>query len=216
VNIGKNKDVPNEEAAENYQANFELLAPWADYVAINISSPNTPNLRELQRSENLEELLGTLSKAVKGRVPLLVKIAPELSEGEIEAAVGICMKYEIDGVIATNTTTTRDGLASPNIDTIGAGGLSGQPLRQRATDVIETVFRHSKGNLAIIGVGGIFSGDDAFAKIAAGASLVQAYTGFVYGGPTFARDVNTRLAEILKERGFSSVDQAVGSGVSTV
>ena len=215
INIGKNKDVPNEEATANYLASFNLLAGYADYVAINISSPNTPNLRELQRSENLDELLGALSNAANGRVPLLVKIAPDLSEGEIEAAVDICLKYRIDGIIATNTTISRDGLRSANVESIGAGGLSGQPLRKKAKFVIETIYRCSKGTLPIIGVGGILTGDDAFEKIAAGASLVQAYTGFIYGGPTFARDVNIRLAEILKERGFSSVDEAVGSGVST-
>jgi dihydroorotate dehydrogenase len=213
INIGKNKDVPNEEATENYLASFNLLADYADYVAINISSPNTPNLRDLQRWENLDELLRELSKEAKNRVPLLVKIAPDLSEGEIEAAVDICLNYGIDGIIATNTTISREGLSSPNVDSIGAGGLSGRPIRRKATGVIETIYRHSKGKLPIVGVGGIFRGDDAFEKIAAGASLVQAYTGFIYGGPTFARDVNIRLAEILKERGFSTVDKAVGSGV---
>ena len=213
VNIGKNKDVPIEEAAENYLASFRLLADLADYVAINISSPNTPNLRDLQRSENLDELLGVLSEAARNRIPLLVKIAPDLSEGEIEEVVDICLKYTIDGLIATNTTISRDNLSSPNVDRIGSGGLSGRPLREKANGVIEAIHRHSKGKLPIIGVGGIFTGDDAFEKIAAGASLVQAYTGFIYGGPTFARDVNVRLAQILSERGFASVDEAVGSGV---
>jgi dihydroorotate dehydrogenase len=214
INIGKNKDVPNEEATENYLASFDLLADDADYVAVNISSPNTPDLRELQRSQNLDELLGALSKAAANRVPLLIKIAPDLSEGEIEAAVDVCLKYEIAGIIATNTTISRDGLASANVEGIGAGGLSGRPLRQKATGVVKTIYRHSKGKLPIVGVGGIFTGDDAFEKIAAGASLVQAYTGFIYGGPTFARDVNVRLAQILRERGFSSVGEAVGSGLS--
>lgn len=210
VNIGKNKDVPIEEATENYLASFELLAPDADYVAINISSPNTPNLRELQRSENLEELLSSLSNAAAGRVPILVKIAPDLSESEIEAVVDICLRYGMAGVIATNTTIGRDGLKTQISE---VGGLSGKPLRSRATEVIRTIVRHSGGSLPIIGVGGVFSGDDAFEKIAAGASLVQAYTGFIYGGPTFARDVNLRLAELLKERGFSTVDEAIGSGL---
>jgi dihydroorotate dehydrogenase len=210
VNIGKNKDVPIELATENYLSAFELLAPHADYVAINISSPNTPNLRELQRSENLEELLGELSHAASGRVPLLVKIAPDLSEPEIEAAVGVCVKYAIAGIIATNTTIGREGLKTQAVE---AGGLSGEPLRSRSTEVIRTIYRYAKGRLPIVGVGGLFTGDDAFEKIAAGASLVQAYTGFIYGGPTFARDVNIRLAQILKNRGFSTIDQAVGSGV---
>lgn len=215
VNIGKNKDVPIEEATENYLASFELLEPHADYVAINISSPNTPNLRELQKAENLDELLGALSTAANGRVPLLVKIAPDLSEGEIEAAADICLKHKIAGIIATNTTTGRDGVRSSNVEAIGAGGLSGRPLRQKANDVIKAIYRYSNGKLPIVGVGGVFTGDDAFEKIAAGSSLVQAYTGFVYAGPRFARDVNVRLAEILKERGFPGVDEAVGSGASS-
>ena len=210
VNIGKNKDVPIDEATENYQTSFELLAPHADYVAINISSPNTPNLRDLQRSENLAELLGVLSKAASGRVPLLVKIAPDLSESEIEAAVDICISYGIAGIIATNTTIGREGLKTRTTE---AGGLSGKPLRSKSTEVIRSIYRHANGRLPIVGVGGVFTGDDAFEKIAAGASLVQAYTGFIYGGPTFARDVNIRLAQIFKERGFSAIDQAVGSGV---
>lgn len=214
VNIGKNKDVPIEEATENYLASFELLAPYADYVAINVSSPNTPNLRELQRAENLEELLASLSKAAAGRVPLLVKIAPDLSEAEIESMVDSCLKYGVAGIIATNTTIGRDGLDSADAERIGAGGLSGSPLRSRATEVISIIYRYSKGALPIMGVGGIFTGEDAFEKISAGAALVQAYTGFIYGGPTFARDVNARLAEILSERGFSSIDEAIGSGVS--
>ena len=213
VNIGKNKDVANEDATGNYLSCFELLAPFADYVAINISSPNTPNLRKLQQSENLDELLGALSGAAKGQVPLLVKIAPDLTEAEIEAAADICLKHGIAGMIATNTTISRDGLRSAGAARIGAGGLSGKPLRARATEVIQTVYKHTQGKLPIIGVGGIFSGEDAFEKIAAGASLLQAYTGFIYGGPAFPRDVNARLAEILTERDYSSVDQAVGSGI---
>lgn len=227
VNIGKNKDVPNEEATENYLASFRLLQPLADYVAINISSPNTPNLRELQRSENLDELLGELQHAnwdISGQQeagrsssarpkPLLVKIAPDLSEAEIEAAVDTCRKHDVSGIIATNTTTGRSGLRTPNVAKMGAGGLSGRPLTTRSTEVVSAIFKYTKGNLPIIGVGGIFNAQDAFEKIAAGASLVQAYTGFIYGGPTFARDVNEGLANLLKEKGFSSVDEAVGSGV---
>ena len=218
VNIGRNKDVSNEEAIKNYLDSLRLLRPVADYIAVNISSPNTPNLRELQRSENLDELLGTLQDSNQDtsgrdrRKPILVKIAPDLAEAEIEAAVDICIKHDISGIIATNTTIERQGLRTPNLQRIGAGGLSGRPLTLRSTKVVSTIFKYSKGNLPIIGVGGIFDAQGAFDKIAAGASLVQAYTGFIYGGPTFARDVNEGLAKILKERGFSSVDAAVGSG----
>ena len=223
INIGKNKDVPNEEATENYLAAFELLRPFADYIAINISSPNTPNLRELQRSDNLDELLGVLQDAnwepaanvgdasgSRPAKPLLVKIAPDLSDGEIEAAVDICQKHDVSGIIATNTTIDRDGLRSPDVSKIGAGGLSGRPLEARSTAVISKIYKYSKGKLPIIGVGGVFDAQDAFNKIAAGASLVQAYTGFVYKGPGFARDVNEGLVRILAERNFSSINEAVG------
>ncbi len=215
VNIGKNKLVPNEEAVENYLKSFDLVHPVADYIAINISSPNTPNLRELQKSENLDELLRALQNRNKELValPLVVKIAPDLSENEIEAAVDICQRHEIAGIIATNTTISRDSLKTKNPANFGAGGLSGKPLAKRSNEVISTIYRYSKGKLPIIGVGGIFTAEDAFEKIASGASLLQAYTGFIYGGPSFALTVNEGLAEILKKKGFDSLDDAIGSGV---
>ncbi|CAN5376058.1 quinone-dependent dihydroorotate dehydrogenase [soil metagenome] len=232
VNIGKNKYVPNDEATENYLKSFELVHPVADYIAVNISSPNTPNLRELQRAENLDELLGALQQrnrvlssnfswqnepkrptevGTQSGKPLLVKIAPDLGEGEIEAIVEIAIKYELSGIIATNTTISRDGLTTEEVESIGAGGVSGRPLTERSTEVISTIYRYSNGKLPIIGVGGIFSAEDAFAKIAAGASLIQAYTGFVYGGPAFAEIINNGLAAMISERGFGSLDEAVGS-----
>lgn len=214
VNIGKNKDVPNEEAIENYLASFDLAHPVADYIAVNVSSPNTPNLRELQKAENLEELLGTLQKRNHelNAKPLLVKIAPDLAENEIEQIVDICLRLNLSGIIATNTTISRANLNTPNknVEEIGAGGLSGKPLTIRSTEIISTIYKYSKGNLPIIGVGGIFTPEDAFDKIAAGACLLQAYTGFVYQGFTFARDINFGLARIIKEKGFKSLDEAVG------
>lgn len=219
VNIGKNKNVPNEEATENYLKTFELIHEHADYVAVNISSPNTPNLRELQKADSLDELLSELQKRnveLSGGKPkpLLVKIAPDLTEAEIESIVDIAIRYELAGIIATNTTISRDGLKTKDVENIGAGGLSGRPLTKRSTEVISSIYRYSKGTIPIVGVGGIFDAKDAFDKIAAGASLIQAYTGFVYGGPYFARDVNVGLARILREYGFSSLDEAVGSGIS--
>ena len=242
VNIGKNKDIPNEEATENYLKSFDLVHPVADYIAVNISSPNTPNLRELQKAENLEGLLlelqarnrgvtgssggnASVNERATGKVdgtlvnkrfsafgkPLLVKIAPDLTEAEIEAIVEIALRFDLSGIIATNTTVSREGLNSIDIEKIGAGGLSGRPLTERSTEVISSIYRCSKGKLPIIGVGGIFTAEDAFEKIAAGASLIQAYTGFVYGGPSFAKDLNRGLAALLKERGFRSLDEAVGS-----
>jgi dihydroorotate dehydrogenase len=213
VNIGRNKDVPNERAVENYVGAFDVIRPAADYVTINISSPNTPGLRELQRSENIEELLSALQTRNRkyGGLPLLVKIAPDLAEAEIEAIVDICIRLEVDGVVATNTTISRDGLKTPGVESPGAGGISGRPLTDRSTQLIRTIYRYSHGRLPIIGVGGIFTAQDAFDKIAAGACLLQAYTGFIYSGPSFARDINAGLKAILDERGFKNLDEAVGS-----
>lgn len=215
VNIGRNKNVPNEEAVENYLASFELIHGLADYIAVNVSSPNTPNLRELQRAESLDELLAALQSRNQelGHKPLLVKVAPDLIEEQIADIVHVCGQHKISGIIATNTTTERQGLRTTDADRVGAGGLSGKPLAGRANEVIKSVFRLSNGELPIIGVGGIFTAEDAFEKIAAGASLLQAYTGFIYGGPAFARNINNGLLRILNEKGFSNLDGAVGSDV---
>jgi dihydroorotate dehydrogenase len=220
VNIGRNKDVPNEEATANYTACFEIVHQVADYIVVNVSSPNTPGLRELQNADNLDELLGTLqqrndelSAGGARPKPLLVKIAPDLTEAEIETIVDLCIRHSIAGIVATNTTISREGLRTPDVAKIGAGGLSGMPLRQRSTDVIAAIFLHSKGKIPIIGVGGIFTADDAFEKISAGASLLQAYTGFIYHGPSFPTQINKGLSDLLKQKGFSTLDEAVGSGV---
>jgi dihydroorotate dehydrogenase len=222
VNIGKNKDVPNDAAIENYLASFELVFEAADYVAVNVSSPNTPNLRELQKSDELESLLSALqsknaelSESGK-RKPLFVKIAPDLADDEIKAIVDICQKLELSGIIATNTTINRENLKtdSSKLEEIGNGGLSGKPLANRSNEIIKTIYRHSKGELPVIGVGGIFSAEDAFGKIISGASLLQAYTGFVYHGITFARDINVGLKRILDEKGFNNLDEAIGSEVN--
>ncbi len=213
VNIGKNKDVPNEDAVENYLASFDIVYPVADYIVVNVSSPNTPNLRELQQTDHLSELLTALQKrnVELGSKPLLVKIAPDLVESEIESIVGLCIDLNISGMIATNTTVSREDLKTLKPEDFGPGGLSGKPLVDRTNNVISIIYRYSKGKLPIIGVGGVFNAADAFEKIACGASLVQAYTGFVYGGPTFPSDVNKGLANILRSKGFGSLDEAVGS-----
>ena len=212
VNIGKNKNVANELAAANYLACLEIVHPVADYIAVNVSSPNTPDLRDLQQQEMLVDLLTILQtrNVQLGAKPLLVKIAPDLEDAEIQSIVSTCLELEISGIIATNTTISRKGLSDPGIGGPG-GGVSGRPLASRSTEVIKAVRRYSKGKLPIIGVGGIFTADDAFEKITAGASLVQAYTGFVYGGPSFPADLNRGLAQILRKHGFNSVDEAVGS-----
>ncbi len=216
VNIGKNKDVPNEEAVENYLAAFDIVHPVADYIAVNISSPNTPNLRDLQQAESLDELLGSLQSRNRelGGKPLLVKIAPDLNDAEIESAVDVCRQHGISGMIATNTTISRDGLKTANIDAIGAGGLSGRPVANRSTAVISKIFSYSDGQMPVIGVGGVFGPQDAFEKILAGACLVQSYTGFVYKGPAFARDLNKGLLKLLTDGGFRDLNAAVGSRVT--
>lgn len=239
VNIGKNKNVPNEEAIENYLQSFDSAFEIADYLAVNVSSPNTPNLRELQKAENLRELLSALQKRnrelsdkipksdlcsqklppaeqkpsageTRNLKPLLVKIAPDLSEAEIEQIADVSLKLNLAGIIATNTTVKRDNLKTKISE---SGGLSGKPLQKRSNEVISKIYQYTKGKLPIIGVGGIFSAEDAFEKIASGACLVQSYTGFVYRGLSFARDVNLGLAKILKDEGFRCLDEAVGSKI---
>jgi dihydroorotate dehydrogenase len=219
VNIGRNKEVDNDAAIENYLACYEIIYHVADYVVINVSSPNTPNLRDLQRADAVEELVKALLDRRRemagsgGGKPLLIKIAPDLSEIEIEAIADAAVRLGLSGIVATNTTVERAGLSTPNPESFGAGGLSGKPLAKRSTQVIEKIARHSKGQIPIIGVGGIFTPEDAFEKIAAGASLVQAYTGFVYQGPGFARTIVDGLNRMLIERGFTSYDEAVGSAL---
>jgi dihydroorotate dehydrogenase len=212
VNIGKNKDVPNEEALENYLATLELLHPVADYITVNVSSPNTPDLRKLQQGDLLENLLGGLlaRNRALGAKPMLVKIAPDLSQSEVEEVADLCVGLGVSGIIATNTTMSRDGLSR---DPGEAGGLSGRPLRGMSTAVVSTIFRRTRDRLPIIGVGGVFGPRDAFEKIRAGASLLQVYTGFVYEGPGIARKINLGLSELIQKEGFSSLSEAVGSGV---
>jgi len=185
---------------------------------VNVSSPNTPNLRELQQPELLEDLLRALKQrnadltgqhSVK---PLLLKIAPDLTEKEIEAIVEVAMRSGIAGMIATNTTVHREGLkTSPaKLAEYGEGGLSGAPLQDRSDDVVSLIYRLTRGELPTIGVGGVFTAEDAWKKICAGASLIQLYTGFIYEGPRVAHRINEGLAKILKREGFRTLDEAVG------
>ncbi|HYE15896.1 MAG TPA: quinone-dependent dihydroorotate dehydrogenase [Pyrinomonadaceae bacterium] len=220
VNIGKSRVVEIEEAAADYLASFELVYEHADYVTVNVSSPNTPGLRELQRADRLSALLGALSgrneelsRARGGPpLPLLVKVAPDLGEGELELVVDAARRAGVRGIIATNTTTSREGLRTPRekVAAFGEGGLSGAPLAQRSTRTVAQLRRLTRGELEIVGVGGIFDARGAWEKICAGASLVQLYTGFIYEGAGVARDINDGLAEILAREGFRNLDDAVG------
>jgi dihydroorotate dehydrogenase len=201
-NIGKNKLTPNDKAIDDYLICFEALHPYVDYFVVNVSSPNTPNLRDLQEKEPLKLLLTTLNyKNKKEQInkPILLKIAPDLSNNQLDDIIEIVKETEIDGVIATNTTVSRDGLRTKKIiiDSIGMGGLSGKPLNKRSTEVIKYLHEQSKGAFPIIGVGGIHSEEDALEKLAAGATLVQLYTGFIYEGPSLIKRINKA---ILREK----------------
>jgi len=201
INIGKNKDTPNERAADDYLACLDKVYPHARYVTVNISSPNTQNLRELQQDEALDALLSAIKLRQSelaqqhGRyVPVALKIAPDLDDAQIAAIAALLMRHGIDAVIATNTTIARDAVAGlPNANE--SGGLSGAPVREASTRVVRTLAQHLGGALPIIGVGGILSGNDARDKIAAGASLVQLYSGLIYRGPGLVRECVERLAQ---------------------
>lgn len=193
-NIGKNKVTPNEEAVTDYKICFEALFPYVDYFVVNVSSPNTPNLRELQDKKPLTELLTTLQTENLNRPlpkPILLKIAPDLTDEQLLDIIDIVQNTSIAGVIATNTTLSREGLHSPNKSEIG--GLSGKPLTHRSTEVIRFLHEKSKGSFPIIGVGGIHTAQDALDKLDAGASLIQLYTGFIYEGPQLVKDINQKL-----------------------
>ncbi len=221
VSIGKSKITPLENATEDYLASFELVHDVADYVAINVSSPNTPQLRELQQSQQLESLLSALQtrrNELQKHVPLLVKLSPDLERRDLEMIVDVIARLQIDGIIATNTTISRDNLRTDakRIAACGEGGLSGRPLKDTSTRMIAELYELTRGRIPLIGVGGIFTAEDAWEKITAGASLVQLYTGFIYQGPRIAQQISEDLAKILAREGFSNLDAAVGSSVSKI
>lgn len=197
-NIGKNKVTPNENATDDYTYAFKQLFPYVDYFVVNVSSPNTPNLRDLQEKEPLTKLLSHLQALNQQKdqpKPILLKIAPDLTDTQLDDIIDIVAATKIDGVIATNTTISRSGLTTTEttIKNIGNGGLSGQPLTNRSTEVIRYLHQKSKGQLTIIGVGGIASAQDAQEKLDAGAALVQVYTGLIYEGPALVRRINKAL-----------------------
>lgn len=194
VNIGKSKVVPEDEAVRDYEKSARLLAPYADYLVVNVSSPNTPGLRNLQAVEKLEPILTSVqSIAGQGdrRVPLLVKIAPDLADDDVLGVADLALAIGLDGIIATNTTISRGGLRTPaaRVDEIGAGGLSGRPLTARSLDVLRLLRGRVGPELTLVGVGGITTVDDARARLDAGATLLQAYTAFVYEGPLWPRRI---------------------------
>ena len=237
VNIGKTKVVPPEEAIADYVASARLVAGVAGYVVVNVSSPNTPGLRDLQAVSSLRPLLTAVREAlddaaggapgagsgtpggpegapgVTRRVPLLVKIAPDLADGDVDAIADLAVELGLDGIIATNTTTARPGLASDpaEVAAAGAGGLSGAPLRARALEVLRRLHTRAGDRLVLIAAGGIETADDAWERIAAGATLVQAYTGFIYGGPRWPGRLQDDLARQARAAGLTSISEARGT-----
>ncbi len=193
-NIGKNKITPNEDAWKDYAACFKELHPFVDYFVVNVSSPNTPGLRELQDKEMLRKILMHLQMINNGKAiakPILLKIAPDLTQEQIDDVIDLAMEIKLDGLVVTNTTISREPLTTSHgqIQKIGAGGLSGLPLKQRSTEIIKYISQKSGGVIPIIGSGGIFTGEDAKEKIAAGAALVQVWTGFIYEGPGIVKKI---------------------------
>lgn len=215
INLGKSKITPLADAPDNYRGSMRLLQPWGDYFVVNVSSPNTPELRSLQATEQLEKILVALQPEQVEK-PLLVKIAPDLEWEAIAAIVELAQSHHLAGIIATNTTIQRHGLHTQIIPETGnrvneeAGGISGAPLRQRSTEVIQFVYQKTAGTLPIIGVGGVFTAQDAWEKITAGASLVQVYTGWIYEGPWMVRHILMGLVDRLQQQGLSTIADAVG------
>jgi dihydroorotate dehydrogenase len=216
INLGKSKVTPLEEAAADYLGSFRLLKNLGDYFVVNVSSPNTPGLRSLQDATQLSQIVDALQQENQGLKPILVKIAPDLEEDAIADVLNLAKNYQLSGIIATNTTIQRDMLKTQRLEATGksvteeAGGISGAPLRQRSTEVIRFIHQQTQGQLPIIGVGGIFTAEDAWEKITAGASLIQVYTGWVYEGPWMVRRILEGLVHKLEEKGMAKISEAVG------
>jgi len=196
-NIGKNKITPNEDAWKDYEICFRTLHPFVDFFIVNVSSPNTPGLRELQEKESLKKILThlqSLNRSFEIQKPILLKIAPDLTWEQIGDVIDLANEINLDGLVATNTTISRDQLQTPNskLQTIGAGGLSGKPLQKSSTEIVNYI--HQKTNIPVVASGGIFTGTDAKEKLKAGASLVEVWTGFIYEGPFIVKRICSQLA----------------------
>lgn len=216
INLGKSKVTPLEEAATDYLGSFRLLKDLGDYFVVNVSSPNTPGLRSLQASDQLDPILAALQQENQHRKPILIKIAPDLEWDAISEVIELAQRHQLAGIVATNTTIRRDGLKTQLVESTGkpvaeeAGGISGEPVRQRSTEIIRFIWQQTQGQLPIVGVGGIFTAEDAWEKIAAGASLIQVYTGWIYEGPWMVRRILEGLLQKLEAKGLSSLQDAIG------
>lgn len=218
INIGKNKVTPNEEANEDYRKCVRALYTQADFFVVNISSPNTPDLRNLQHGDYLKSLLLAVKEEVQLQAKqsggpekaILVKIAPDLTSDELDQMVDSTVASGISGIIATNTTLSREGLTSSHRGE--TGGLSGKPLTARSTEVIRHIYKQTNGQLPIVGCGGIFNAADAYEKIRAGACLIEIYTALIYRGPGVLREINEQLITLMKRDGFKHISEAIGAG----
>jgi dihydroorotate dehydrogenase len=215
VNVGRNKATPDERAVDDYVHAATTLAPVADYLVVNVSSPNTPGLRDLQAVERLRPLLTAVREAVPG-TPLLVKIAPDLADDDVDAVADLALELGLDGIVATNTTVDRTQLATPaaDLDALGPGGVSGKPLRARSLDILRRLRGKVGERLVLVSVGGIEDADEAWTRIEAGATLVQLYTGLIYGGPRVPARIARGLAERACSRGHSHLREAVGCALA--
>ena len=213
INIGKTKVVPAEEAIGDYVASATMLTGLADYLVVNVSSPNTPGLRDLQAVESLRPILTAVRDVAT--IPVLVKIAPDLDDDDIDAVTDLVLELELAGIVATNTTISRDGLrtSASTVESLGAGGISGAPVAARSREVLSRIYGRAGGKIVIISVGGIESPEDVWDRITHGADLVQTYTGFIYSGLGLLGGTNRLVARRLRQAGFSTLDQAVGSAV---
>ncbi|MUM18680.1 quinone-dependent dihydroorotate dehydrogenase [Mycobacterium sp. CBMA271] len=209
ANIGKSKIVEGPVAASDYRVSARLVGPAADFLVVNVSSPNTPGLRDLQAIGELRKILSAVLEETTA--PVLVKIAPDLSDADIDEIAGLAVELGLAGIVATNTTISRAGLKTPDVESLGAGGVSGPPVAARSLAVLRQLHRRVGDRLVLVSVGGIEDADDAWARITAGASLLQGYTGFIYGGGFYAKRIHDGLAQRLREGGFSSLSEAVGS-----
>lgn len=208
VNFAKSKSVPIEEAVEDYLRSFKLMRSLADYIVLNVSSPNTPGLRELQKRNHLEEIISALQDENITKIPLLVKIAPDLDLSQIDEVIQTCLDHNIQGIVATNSTITRDGITSHQNE---AGGLSGRPLFLKSLKIVEHIRRQVSDKLCIIGVGGIFSAQDAISMFQAGASLIEIYTALVYEGPNLIYQIKKGILEYLEQHKIPNISGLIGS-----
>lgn len=211
VNIGKTKATPPERAVEDYAESARLLGPLAAYLVVNVSSPNTPGLRDLQAVRSLRPILEAV--LAQTSTPVLVKIAPDLSDQDVDEIADLAVELGLAGIVATNTTVSREGLRTAGVDELGPGGISGAPVAARSLQILRRLYRRVGDRLVLISVGGIETADDAWERIVSGASLLQGYTGFVYGGGLWAKHVHDGIARRLHDGGFGSLADAVGSAI---